>query len=218
MMDLKAEDIDEMELEELDATADLLLQQIKQIKTDGNLQDAMASFHTPAEQSADTVAQLLNVNSASKGVLPEKVIQVDDSNDIAGTQPRPAWSTYWRTTADIKSHLFAAIKKNPKDVMNEYVEELCKQTGDNLDEISKHLNAVAAERHAKDILEEMEETDDEEKIFWDKLEENGYAFSVRGVKGNHLAGRWQRWLKANPANKRSYDTLKGHKAKSEFRQ
>ena len=62
MMDLKAEDIDEMGLEELDATADLLLQQIKQIKTDGNLQDAMASFHTPAEQSADTVAQLLNVN------------------------------------------------------------------------------------------------------------------------------------------------------------
>ena len=209
---------------------DLMLEdsQCMEIETNGNLQDA-ASFRTPAEQSDDTVAQRDCIE-----VLPETVTQVDHSKcdnsapigkAIAGTE-----ESEWSET-DIKKLALSAMAlqpgiRDPAASMNEFVEELCNHTNNDLDEISKHLCSVAQERHetdkdwAKPLVssDECLDKDEQEKKFWDTVEQTGYAFPVQGNAGNPLAGRWSRWLAESQANKDSYKACLGRGAKALFRQ
>ena len=207
---------------------DLMLEDSQaKIETNGNLQDA-ASFSTPAEQSADTVAQRDCIE-----VLPETVTQVDHSKcdnsapigkAIAGTK-----ESDWSAT-DIKKLALSVMTLepdiNPTASMSEFVEELCNHTNDDLDEISKHLCSVAQERHetdkdwAKPLVssDECPSAEEQEKKFWDTVEQTGYAFPVQGNAGNPLAGRWSRWLAESPANKDSYKACLGRGAKALFRQ
>ena len=45
-----------------------------------------------------------------------------------------------------------------------------------------------------------------------------FFFNTGGAAGNPIAGRWQRYLKANPSEKATYDALKGSDAKHKIRQ
>eukprot|EP00959_Pyramimonas_sp_CCMP1952_P404021 8465906-Pyramimonas_sp.AAC.1 len=72
-------------------------------------------------------------------------------------------------------------------------------------------------------IKRKQETETEEKSltpeqkFWTNIKDNGFDFDARGYKGNPVAGRFQRYLKANPAKHDEYQSAQGPDAKRAFR-
>lgn len=204
---------------------------MQQSETIGNLQDA-AAFPTYAKQSADTVAEPLHVNSASKGVCPEAMTQLEhDSLDIAASQPRPGDGPMSESTEDDITNRALSILKlgpgvDPKDAMTDFVEQLCDHTGDDLKQVSERLCDVARKRHEQlpampampaVASDECDSVVQQEKQFFEELEAQGYAVKVSCTGVNTVGHRWRRWLRADPGNKTKYDQLRGHNAKALFR-
>ena len=94
------------------------------------------------------------------------------------------------------------------------------------DVVNKLFSDYAVQHKASFAMQEVDPKDKDaclgeagvdERMF-EELKNNSFYFATRGSRGNPMAGRWQRFLESNPAERKMYDELDGIKKKAEFRQ
>ena len=172
-----------------------------------------------------TLEKFMAPRSAFDAALqgPHSVITVGDTVDNA-TQIEAATCDRGNESPPLENILDAAIfvdMDNPGEhpmatkVLDKCGGEL--SVADNLlkDTLKIRLQAMVAPTPNNNPSESA--GDDIEAKMWEDLKSRGFRFNAQGGGNNPMAGRWARWLKANPDEQEKYKKITTNTAKADFR-